>query len=153
MAPGQEAGCSPGQDSIKYSMARETREERAERLAREEAAAQAALEAYYATVPKRLMEAQALANSLQVSTSVRLGPDGPIVHFEYESEKYKSYIDSTLTYQTEEWELDSLEGQLRGLKEKIDEEAARLQVAKDAWEKLLPFEKTVIKEFIYMLRV
>jgi hypothetical protein len=133
-------------------MPRETREERDARLAREEAAAQVALEAYLASVPKRLMEAQALANSLYVSTSVTLGPAGPIVHFEYESEKYKVFIDSTLTYQTEEWELESLESQLAKVKEARDEEAARLKVAQTAWEKMTPLERTVIKEFIYQLR-
>lgn len=134
-------------------MARETKEERAARLAREEAAAQAALEAYYATVPKRLMEAQALANSLCVSTSISLGTSGPIVHFEYDSEKYKCFIDYTLTYQTEEWELESLETQLRDLKEKIDKEAARLKVAQDSWGRLQPLERIVIKEFIHLLQV
>ena len=133
-------------------MPKETKEQRAERLAREEADAQEALEAYYASVPKRLMDAQATAQSLFVSTSVNLGPDGPIVHFEYESEKYKVFIDGTLTYQSEEWELKSLEVQLKQLKEVMDEEAARLKVAQAAWEKLLPLERTAIKEFMYHLR-
>lgn len=134
-------------------MARETKEERAERLAREEAAAQAALEAYFATVPKRLMEAQALANSLYVSTSVTLGPDGPIVHFEYESEKYKSYIDATLTYQTEEWELESLEQRLRELKESIDAEKQRFAYAQAIWTTLSETDRKALKEFIHTLRV
>lgn len=132
-------------------MLKETKEDRAARLAREEAAAQAALEAYLATVPKRLMEAQALANSLYVSTSVSLGPDGPIVHFEYESEKYKSYIDATLTYQSEKWELESLEKRLAELKEKIEAEKARLAAAKAAWANLSEADRKVLKEFIYQL--
>jgi len=132
-------------------MARETVEQRAARRAQEEAAAQAALEAYLASVPKRLMEAQALANSLYVSTSVTLGPDGPIVHFEYESEKYKSYIDATLTYQTEEWKLESLEQRLKDLKETIDAEKARLAAAKAVWLTLPESDRKVLKEFIYML--
>lgn len=134
-------------------MAKETAEQKAARREREEAAAQAALEAYLATVPKRLMEAQALANSLYVSTNVTLAADGPVVHFEYESEKYKCYIDSTLTYQSEEWELESLEGQLQYLKKSVDDESARLVIARAAWEKLASHEKVAIKEFIHLMSV
>lgn len=134
-------------------MPKETKEQREERLAREEAAAQAALEAYYASVPKRLMEAQALANSLYVSTSVNLGPSGPIVHFEYESEKYKSFIDDTLHYQSEEWELEGLERRLQDLKEQVENEKQRYRAAESVWSNLSTADRQVLKEFIHRLGV
>lgn len=134
-------------------MPKETPQQRAERLAREEAAAQAALEAYYASVPKRLMEAQALANTIYVSTSVTLGPGGPIVHFEYESEKYKVFIDSTLTYQSEEWELESLESRLQELKEKIEDEKRRYKAAESVWATLSAGDRQYLKEFIHLLKI
>lgn len=134
-------------------MPKETREQREERLAREEAAAQAALEAYYASVPKRLMEAQALANSLYVSTSVTLGPSGPIVHFEYESERYKSFINDTLHYQSEEWELEGLERRLQDLKEQVENEKQRYRAAESVWANLSTADRQVLKEFIYRLSV
>lgn len=133
-------------------MPKETPQQKAERLAREEAAAQAALEKYYATVPRRLMDALALARSLGVTASVDLLGDGPIVSFEYESEKYRCYIDYRLTYQCEEWELETLENQLMTLKAAQENEKSRLESAKKIWESLSALDKAVIKEFINLLK-
>lgn len=133
-------------------MARETAQQKAERRAREEAAARAALEAYVESVPKRLMEAQALASTLFVNTSVGLSENGPTVHFEYESDKYKIYIDNELNYQTEQWELEMLEDQLHRLKVAIDDEKLRYEAAKVAWAGLSESQHKLIKEFIYLLK-
>lgn len=129
-------------------MARETKEERQAREAQEQARAEAALAAYLLTVPKRLMDAQALAQSLGVGVNVRLTETGPSVHFYDESK----VIDDTLTYQTEEWELEYMERKLRDMK--IDQEAKiyRRGVAQDVFATLSREQKEAIIENIRYLR-
>ena len=130
-------------------MARESKEQRDARLAQEQAAAEAALEAYLLTVPKRLMDAQALAQNLGISVTVSLTETGPSVHFRDEA----SVIDDTLTYQTEEWELEYLERKLRDIKEEKEAIARRRAIAQDTWEnRLNPVEREALKEHIHSLR-
>lgn len=129
-------------------MPRETKEQRLEREAREQAAAEAELEAYLLTVPKRLMDAQGLAQNLGVSVNVNLSENGLSVHFYHES----AVIDDTLTYQTEEWELECLERKLRDLKEEQEARKARTSLAEEAWKnKLTDDERAAIKENFYRL--
>ena len=124
-------------------MARKLKEERDARLAQEQAAAEAALAAYLLTVPKRLMDAQALAQNLGVSVNVSLTETGPSVHFYSEA----SVIDDTLTYQTEEWELEYLERKLHALREEKDARTARLTLARDVWKnRLTETERAALKE-------
>lgn len=131
-------------------MARESKEERLAREAREQAAVEATLEAYLLTVPKRLMDAQALAQNLGVNTNVSLTATGPSVHFFDEA----SVIDVTLTYQTEEWELESLERKLREIREEKDARIARLALARDVWKnKLSETERAALKENINWLNL
>lgn len=130
-------------------MARESKEERQAREALEQAAAEKALEAYLLTVPKRLMDAQALAQSLGVGVNVSLIETGPRVHFYDES----NVIDDTLTYQTEEWELEYLERKLRDMKIDQDARVYRRGIAEDAWKnKLTETERAALKENIHWLR-
>jgi len=101
------------------------------------------------TLPKRLMDAQALANSLGVRVSVNLSETGPIVHFgEYDG---PGDIDTELTYQSDCWEIEWLEKRLQYLKEEQAARAARLRLAKDTWGNLKQEEKDAIKEFIHSL--
>lgn len=134
-------------------MPRETREKRAERLAQEKAAEQEAFEKYLQTVPKRLMDAQALAQSVGVSVKVELEADGPVVHFEYESGDITTFFDDRMTYHSPQWELENLEERLAKLKRKIEERDERLRFANTVWERLSTSERAVVKEFIYMLRM
>ena len=106
-------------------MARETKEEKAIREAREQAKSEAALEAYLQTVPKRIMDAQALAQSLGITTSVSLATNGPIVNF-YDP---NNQVDDYLTYHTDEWELEYLERKLRDIKEERDAYIRRRGIA------------------------
>ena len=108
---------------------------------------------YKATIPKRLMDAQAIACHLGVSTHVSLTETGPSVRFECEDHTNKIYIDSIITYNTEEWELDTLETRLNELKIAHDEYNARRIVAQDVWGKLSANEKHAIKEHIAYLKV
>lgn len=108
---------------------------------------------YKATIPKRLMDAQAIACHLGVSTHVSLTETGPSVRFECEDHTNKIYIDSIITYNTEEWEIDTLETRLNELKIAHDEYNARRIVAQDVWGKLSANEKHAIKEQIAYLKV
>ena len=128
-------------------MARETREQKAERLAQEQLAAEEALAAYTKTVPKRLVDAQALAQAVGVQTSVTLTESGPSVHF-YDS---NTNFDDHATYQIEEWELEYIERKLRDLKEEQDARSLRKLVAQAAWADLSSEERVAIKENIHTL--
>ena len=108
---------------------------------------------YKETVPKRLMDAQALANQLGVATSVELTATGPSVNFRCEDHVNNIYIDDIITYDTEEWELESLEGKLKDLKKAQDEYADRRIVANAVWDKLTPDQKRAVKEHIAYLKV
>lgn len=129
-------------------MVRETKEQREFRRIEEEKQAQAALEAYLASVPKRLMDATALAQAVGVSTNIKLGESGPFVHFRDESSRF----DETIHYGTEEWELEYLEEKLRTLMaEQVARKERRLR-ADDVWKnKLTDDDRAVIKEFITSL--
>jgi hypothetical protein len=129
-------------------MARETKEEKLAREAREQATAEAALEAYLQTVPKRLMDAQALAQSLGISVHVGLTENGPLVSFH----DYNHAIDDRLTYQCDQWELESLERSLLAIKEEQEAKASRLEIARDVWaNKLTEIEKFALKENILQI--
>lgn len=117
----------------------------AEELARKERQAE-----FMKVLPKRLMDAQALANDVGVSVSVSLVASGPSVHFYCDDGK--EFIDTTVTYETDEWEVGCLESTLQGRKEKIDAARARQQLAQEAFNKLSPDERAAVKEFIYSLR-
>ena len=108
---------------------------------------------YKATIPKRLMDAQAMACHLGVSTHVSLTETGPSVRFECEDHTNKIYIDDIITYNTEEWELESLERKLNELKKAQDEYNDRRIVANMVWDKLTPDQKHAIKEQIAYLKV
>ena len=128
-------------------MPRETKDERILREAQEQAAAEAALESYRLTVPKRLMDAAAQATQLGISVNVRLGEDGPIVGF-YDS---NLDIDDSFTYETEQWELEQLENILRDIGIKQAQLSARRVLAREVWDGLTPTQKTALKENIQNL--
>jgi len=107
---------------------------------------------YKASVPKRLMEAQALASWLGIAVHVSLTATGPSVRFEEENHHDKLYIDETITYETEEWELENLEATLASLKAKRDAYDQRRIVAQRIFSNLSDEEKICIKEHIHYLR-
>ncbi len=104
---------------------------------------------YVASVPKRLMDATALAGHVGVSTEVNLTETGPSVRFHTDGEHY---IESTITYDVDEWELESLEGDLTRIKEQQDAREARKVLAQNIFDKLDVHEKTAIRENIHYLR-
>ena len=112
----------------------------------------AVLAAFKAGLPKRLMDAQALATSLCSSTHVELTESGPSVRFEYEDHGNKIYIDTTLTYNSEEWEVASLESDLNTVKLAKEEDARKLACAKSAWGNLTDDQQACIKKYIHYLK-
>lgn len=131
-------------------MARETKEERVAREAREESERLAATAVYRASIPARLMMAQVLAQEVGISTTIRLTATGPSVRF-YDS--HDEVFDETVCYTTEEWELEYLERRLREKKEEQDARVRRRGIAEDVWaNKLTAEEKAALKENIHFLR-
>ncbi len=131
-------------------MARETKEERAANAARYQAKREADHLEYLKGVPKRLMDAQALAQKVGLDVTVTLTENGPSVRFRNGD---NPYIDDSFTYQVEEWELEHLEGQIKILKAEQDAKEQRFRFAQDVWaKKLTEEEKAAIKEHIYLLR-
>ena len=130
-------------------MARETKEAR---FARQQADAEAALAAsleYRKTVPALLMDMQAIAQQVGVSTSVSLTPTGPSVKFYDDA----SNINDTVTYDTEQWEIEYLQRKLRDLLEALNFRIVQRSVAEDAWaNKLASEERAAIKVTIHYLR-
>jgi hypothetical protein len=112
----------------------------------------AALAEYKAALPKRLLDAHALASSLCVATHVELTATGPSVRFEHEDHSKKLYLDSTLTYESESWEVESVEDWLKDIKHAKEESERRLQCAKSAWSNLEEDQRSCIKEFIHSLK-
>ena len=132
-------------------MARETKEQRAARFAREEQILAESEAKYKATIPARLLAAQALARSLGIQTEVTLTLTGPSVRF-YDPDN--AAWNETITYETEEWELISLENSLQEVKEQEDARILRRGIAEDVWNnKLTQPEKEALREFIHYLHI
>lgn len=133
-------------------MPRETKEQRAARQEQEQLAEQARLAEYRASVPARLMAASALAVSVGVSANVSLTPTGPAVHFQSDWSGDAAGFDETITYETDEWELEYVERHLRTLKEEQDARAERRAVAQEVFDNLTPEQRAAVKENISWLR-
>lgn len=107
---------------------------------------------YKAELPKRMMDAQALALSLGVNVEIELTAIGPQVTFRCRNESDNQYVEKVIGYDTEEWELDYLERELQGLKKAQDEREQRRYFAQAAFSILTNEQKTCIKEFIHYLK-
>jgi len=133
-------------------MARETKEQKELRRAAEEHMALMMRQEYLKGVPKRMMEAQALAGEVGVETYVTLIASGPSVSFRWSEDNNGYSHEDTVTYETEEWELEHIETKLQDLKTAKVAAQLRLQVAKDIYSKLSETEQACLKEFIHYLR-
>ena len=129
-------------------MSRETKEQRREREASEAIAQELLVEEYRKTIPKRLIDAQALATSLDISTEVKLSEHGPRVFFYIDGSDFSTNV----TYNTEQWELESLENRLCEMKIERDARAGRRQLAQDIFDRLNTEEKNALKENIHWVK-
>lgn len=138
-------------------MAKETKEERNARLAVERVDAEIAENAkealYRKSLPKRMLEVQALAQVVGLPTSVSLIESGPeiSIRFPYSDKKEGSY-GVEINYDTEEWEMENVERNLQELKEEFESKLSRRAVAQAIWTKLTTVEQVALKENIYSLR-
>lgn len=144
-------------------MAQETKADRRAREVAEQAAAKAL---YLAGLPKRILDAQALAQSLEVGVRVYTDPGfGTCIAFTYGSYDDTSHlrvpsrdtdrapvIEETLSYTSEEWEVEHLEGKLQELKKYNEDRGQRYLMATQVFARLTDPEKKAVKEFIYNLR-
>lgn len=113
---------------------------------------EAAVAKYKAELPKRMMEAQALAHRVGVSASVELTEIGPQIAFHCDNDADKWYIDEVIGYDTEEWELEYLENKLKTIKDTQDAREARRAFAQSTFSNLTDEQKACIKEFINFLK-
>lgn len=115
----------------------------------EEAAEKLAKEAFRLTMPSRLMQLFARAQGVNISANIRLITSGVEMTVYHDSHPH---IDSTLTYDSEEWEVEMVEDSIDLLKADIDARQARRELAQDVWtNKLSPVERAALKEFIHSL--
>jgi len=114
--------------------------------------AQAALEKFKAELPKRIMNAQALASALGIHTGITLSERGPLVHFYNEDKDNKIYIDDTLSYDSDEWEVEILERSLDEVRAIKEESKRRMEVAQSVYNRLTDDEKQCLKENIVWCR-
>ena len=131
-------------------MPRETKEQRAQRLADEQTALMLEQELFRKGMPAKLMELQALASAAQVSTKVDLTPTGPAVTFtRYLYNGGCNDLEETLTYDSDKWTVTYLESRLQGIKDDLDAKARRQALAESVWkDKLTSEEREALKENI-----
>jgi len=101
---------------------------------------------FRAGLPARLMDAQALARSLGVSTQVYLEEDRTHINFSFDNGIVEKF-----DYGSEPWSIDSLEATLATMKSEIEAKEARYLIAKAVFSKLTDAEKTALKEHIRSL--
>lgn len=128
-------------------MARETREERAVREARERAEEEARVLSFRKTLPKRLKEIQDKAVLVGVYSDVALTETGPVVAFRSDD----GHISTELTYESEEWEVTWFEEVLQKRKEAQEAAKARKQMARDHFYSLSQELREALKENIHSL--
>ena len=115
------------------------------RAERESAAA-----AYTAGLPRRLMEIQARATKLSVRNEVILTETGPEVTFY--NDDIGHYFDTTLSYSSDEWEVELLEKDLQQLQDRNDLAEKRRACAQAAWNNLEEDQKSCLREYITWMR-
>jgi hypothetical protein len=138
-------------------MAKETKQEKEERLAREQAAAELALAEFYKGVPARLVMMQAIAHEVGVSCTVQLTDTGPEVVFEkseYDSrtDRETTIIDQTVRYDSDQWHIEYVEDQLNSMKAEQDSALARRKMAQDHFDTLSKELKAALKENIHWMK-
>ena len=99
------------------------------------------------------MQLQAISSGAGVNTRVFLNAVGPGIEFtRYEYDNRGSSFEETLTYDSEEWEVDHVERMILAFKEEIDARAARRALAESTWKSLGEADRRAIKEFITCLQ-
>lgn len=126
------------------------KQQQADAQAEYEAERASRLAAYKANLPKRLMTAIAFAGKAGVCADVSLSETGPSVRFHVSL--VDNYFDTTITYESEEWEIEFVEYTLSNILKERDESTKRKACAQSAWNNLEEDQKSCIKEFIHYLK-
>lgn len=133
-------------------MAKLTKEQRAGQDLLLQVEAAIAHEKYKVELPKRLMDAQALAITLNVSVRVGLTVAGPVVSFKYENSHNSKYIDCALTYESDEYAVICLENQLVELKKHLEQISEEIACAQSIMNNLTDEQRELIKKHIHLIR-
>ncbi len=110
----------------------------------------AALATYKAGLPKRLMDAQARALKLGVRCEVTLTEIGPNVTFSNDEKGH--YIETTLSYNSDDWEVESVEHDLQMLQDRADLKEKRRECAQAGWNALTEDQKSCLRDWINWMR-
>lgn len=129
-----------------------TKEEKAAKRLKEqqeyEAQQREEREAFLLAMPKRLMDAQALASSCGVYTSVKLTENGAEVTFRDDTNGINDVID----YHSDCSEIEWLERQLNDLKAAQDARTKRRDDVNALWKDISLEDRKLLKEFIQYLQ-
>ena len=126
------------------------KQQKAEQEAKRKAEQDAEVAAYKAGLPKRLMNAQKNAERLGVRTEVTLTETGPEVSFYNDEKGY--YVETTLNYNSEVWEVEHLESELWTLHERAELAQKRRECAQSVWNTLEEDQKSCLREYITWMR-
>ncbi len=126
-------------------MARETREQREEREIREQTERATAAAEFRKEIPAKMKALEQMAIPLQVHVEIGLLESGPKACFRSDD----GHIHTDLTYDSEEWEFNSFEDQLRRRKEAQEAVAARKKMAQDHFSSLPQELREALKEHIH----
>lgn len=131
-------------------MSKETKEQRIERMAAEKIAEEKAIAAYRLTIPAQMIELQALASDVGVSTYVSYHNKEPILKlFDKES---VNFYEEIITYSSEEWQINHVKDKLKTIKKEQEEAAERFKRAQEIFGGLSIEDKRALKENIFNLR-
>ena len=106
--------------------------------------------AFRASMPKRLTALKEAAEQVGVTTELDLYNTGPQVRF-FNEGKLRNF-DEILNYNSDEWDIEWIENQVKDLKAEQDAREARRNLASAAFAKLSEDERVALKEFIHYLR-
>lgn len=129
-------------------MAKLTAEQRRVLREQEEEEARQAKIAFRASMPARLKKITELAKEVGVDYTISLTDSGVVVTINREKNPYMDY---TLSYESDQWEVEDAESSLQYIRREIEARIERQALAKGAWEKLSYDEKNAVKEFIHSL--
>jgi hypothetical protein len=122
----------------------------AEAEAKRKAEEEAYRVAFRKSVPWRLAALKEFAEQVGVTTELSLTSSGPQVRF-FNEGKIRNF-DETLTYDSDEWDIEWMETQVGDLRREQDAREARRALATSAFDKLSLEEQVALKEFIHYLR-
>lgn len=105
-------------------------------------------ENYFKDLPRRLSVLAELADSLNVSTEIKLLPNGVSISFSYRNTDDNRYFNEKLSYLSEEHEVVEVEYFLYCLRDERDIRDKEINLARTAYQKLTADEQAALKKYI-----